>query len=253
MDDIGTHDVLCNSSSDQEDQPQSNSRHDTESSAQLIQTSGQTPSRPSEHPDSLRADLVETSEVPKSPAKEAAGRKDRGRRHAVRGSVLSRSLIQTLERHGENVRALKKMEGELRATLKPQGALGRLFFDRFWASILRLVLIARLEEASLAPQRLTANNPASVSSLREGVLPILVVPEGGNISIDDAEKATVFDSEVFQRLALIARYDRSAAREMYRMMSLLLIMRSEGETGLENFVRATAGVKNGNGEGNSNG
>jgi hypothetical protein len=207
----------------------------------------------SDQPDSLRTDLVETSEVSESRAKEAAGRKDRGRRHAMRGSVLSRSLIHTLERHGENVRALRKIERELLAALKPRGALGRLLFDRFWASILRLILAARLEESALAPQGSTAKNSASVSSLREGVLPILIVPEGGNIPIDDAEKPTVFDSEVFQRLALIARYDRSAAREMYRMLSLLLIMRSEGETGLEKFVRATAGIKNGNGEDNNNG
>lgn len=227
-------------------------RCDTESPARLIQTSGQTPSRVSEQPNSLRADLVETSEVPGSPAKEAAGRKDRGRRHGVRGSVLSRGLIQALERHGENVRALKKMENELRATFKPRGPLGRLF-DRFWASILRLILVARLEEKGLAPKRIAGKDSASVPSLREGVLPILVVPEAGDISIDDPGKATVFDSEVFRRLALVTRYDRSAAREVYRTMSLLLIMRSDGEAGLENWVRATAGVKNGIGEDNKNG
>jgi hypothetical protein len=207
----------------------------------------------SEQPDSLRTDVVETSEAPESPAKDAAGRKDRGRRHAVRGSVLNRSLIQTLERLGENVRALKSIEGELRTTLKPQGALGRLFFDRFWASILRLILVARLEEGGLAPQGNAAKNLSSVPSLRAGDLPILVLPEGGDGSMDNPEKTVLFDSEVFRRLALTARYDRSAAREMYRMMSLLLIMRSEGETGLENFVRATAGVKNGNGAENRNG
>jgi hypothetical protein len=92
-----------------------------------------------------------------------------------------------------------------------------------------------------------------VSSLREGVLPILVVPEDGDTSIDDPEKPTVFDSEAFRRLTLVARYDRSAAREMYRTMSLLLIMRNEGEVGLENWVRATAGVKNEIGKDNKNG
>jgi hypothetical protein len=103
----------------------------------------------SDQPDSLRTDLVETSEVSESRAKEAAGRKDRGRRHAMRASVLSRSLIHTLERHGENVRALRKIERELLAALKPRGAPGRLLFDRLWASILRLILAARLEESAL--------------------------------------------------------------------------------------------------------
>ncbi len=228
-------------------------RCDPESPQQLIQNPAETTSPASEQQDTLRTDIVETPEVPASPAKEASERKDRGRRHAVRGSVLSRSLLQTLERHGENVRALKKIESELRATLKPKGALGRLFFDRFWASILRLILAARLEEGGLEGQGIAGKNSASLPSLREGVFPILVVPEGGDTSIDDPEKPIVFDSEVFRRLALAARYDRSAAREMYRTMSLLLIMRSEGEAGLENWVRATAGVKNEIGKDDKNG
>ena len=81
----------------------------------------------------------------------------------------------------------------------------------------------------------------------------LVLPEGGDGSMDVPEKTIVRDSDVFRRLALVARYDRSAAREMYRTMSLLLIMRSEGETGLENWVRATAGIKNEIGKDNKNG
>jgi hypothetical protein len=145
------------------------------------------------------------------------------------------------------------MESELRAALKPQGALGRLLFDRFWESVLRLILVARLEEDGLASRGIAARNSASMPSLREGPLPILVVPEDGDASKDDPERAFDFDPEVFRRLSLIARYDRSAAREMYRAMSLLLTMRSEGQTGLENWVRATAGVKNGIGKDNKNG
>lgn len=90
-------------------------------------------------------------------------------------------------------------------------------------------------------------------SLREGPLPILVLPERRDNSIDDPERTIGFDSEVFRRLALIARYDRSASREMYRTLSLLLIMRSGGESGLENWVRATAGVKSDVGEDKKNG
>jgi hypothetical protein len=224
-------------------------RCDPESSAGPIHTSAETLPHASKHSDNLRTDVVETSEVPESPAKEPGGRKDRGRRHAVHGSVLSRSLIRTLERLGENVRALRKIENELRATLKPRGALGRLFFDRFWASVLRLILVARLEEGGLA----SGGTTASVPSLREGDLPILVLPGSADGSMDDPGKKVVFDDEAFRRLALVARYDRSAAREMYRTMSLLLIMRTEGETGLENWVRATAGVKNGVGSDNKNG
>lgn len=183
-----------------------------ESASQLAQIPADTAPHASEQPDSSRGNGAERSKVSKSPRKKSSGRKDRGRRHVVRGSVLSRSLIQTLERLGENVRALKKMESELRATLKPQGALGRLFFDRFWASILRLILVARLEESGLAPQGIAAKNSASVPSLREGALPILVLPGDGDGSREDPEETIVFDSDVFRRLALIARYDRSAGK-----------------------------------------
>jgi hypothetical protein len=246
MDHNSAPDLLCNHSPDPEKSTNkiSNFPFDIESSAPLIPTSAETPSQASE-PDSSRTEPVETSGIAESLAKEASGRKDRGCRHVVHGSVLSRSLIQTLERRGESVRALRKMESELRAALKPQGALGRLLFDRFWASALRLILVARLEEDGLAPQGIAAKNSASVPSLREGRLPVLVVPEDGDGSNDGPDETLASDSELFRRLSLIARYDHLAAREMYRAMSLLMTMRSEGQTGLENLVRATAGVKNG--------
>ncbi len=178
----------------------------------------------------------------------APRRKDRGRRHAVRGSVLSRSLIQALEERGENIRTLKKIETELRAVLKPEGALGRLFFDRFWVSVLRLILVGRLEAEGLASQGTAATRSTSVPFLQEGRVPILVLPEDGDGSPNEPEKTCGFDSEVFRRLALIARYDRSAAREMYRTMTLLLIMQTDGQAGLEAWVRATVGLKNEIGE-----
>lgn len=178
-------------------------------------------------------------------------RKDRGRRHAGRGSVLSRSLIQALEQRGENIRALKKIESELRADLKPQGALGRFLFDRFWASVLRLILVTRLEEGGLASQRTAAKRPVSMPSLQEGPIPILLLPDADD-AVENPENNGEFDSEVFRRLALIARYDRSAAKEMYRCMGLLLIMQSDGRAGLEAWVRATVGLKNEIGE-NKNG
>ncbi len=227
-------------------------RCDPESSAQLIQIPADTAPHASE-PDSSRSNGEERSEVSKSPRKKSSGRKDRGRRHVVRGSVLSRSLIQTLERLGENVRALKRMESELRATLKPLGALGRLIFDRFWASILRLILVSRLEENGLAPQGITAKNSASVPSLREGALPILVLPGDGDGSREDPERTIVFDSDVFRRLALDCAlrplrgpgdvpHDESPADH------------AEGrETGLENLLRVSSGIKNEIGEDNQNG
>jgi hypothetical protein len=177
-------------------------------------------------------------------ASNAAGRTDRGSRHVVGGAVLSRSLLHALEKRGENIRSLRKMEKELRTTLKPEGALGRLFFDRFWSSVLRLILVARLEESGLASPQIAAKKILSVPSLREGRVPVLVVPEDGTAPEGDSEKLFDSNSAVIQTLNLIARYDRSAAREMYRTLSLLLIMRADGQSGLESWVRATAGIKN---------
>ncbi len=139
------------------------------------------------------------------------------------------------------------MENGLRAALKPKGALGQLLFDRFWASVLRLILVARLEEAGLAPRGSTSRTSISVPSLIERVVPTLVFPTGAEKLEHDQEERN-FDPDVFPRLALFARYDRSAAREMYRTMSLLLIMRSDGEAGLKRWVRAAAGARSENDE-----
>ena len=193
-----------------------------------------------------------TSEIPKAKRRNNSaqpnalnepGRKDRGSRHVVGGTVLSRSLLQTLEKRGENIRTLRRMEKELRTTLKPEGALGRLFFDRFWSSVLRLILVARLEEGGLSSQKVAPKNIPSGPSLREGRLPVLVVPEDGAAPGADLQKNLDPNSDALRRLHLVSRYDRSAAREMYRTMSFLLIMRSDGESGLESLVRATAGIK----------
>jgi hypothetical protein len=141
----------------------------------------------------------------------------------VRGSILSRRLLRILEQRGENVRALRRMESGLRAALKPKGPLGQLLFDRLWASYLRLILVAHLEEAGLAPQGSASKTSVSVPSLREGAVPILVLPSNDEQFEQDQEET--FSSEVFRRLALVSRYDRAAGREMYRTLDRLLIMR----------------------------
>jgi hypothetical protein len=134
------------------------------------------------------------------------------------------------------------MESELRAALKPQGALGRLLFDRFWASILRLILVAHLEEAAFAPQGSASRASVSVPSLREGAVPILVLPPEDERSEHDQEERNL-GSEVFRRLALVSRYDRAAGREMYRTLDRLLVMGDGGKTGWENRASATVGIK----------
>jgi hypothetical protein len=47
--------------------------------------------------------------------------------------------------------------------------------------------------------------------------------------------------------ALTARYDRAASRELYRTFGLLVMMRRDGEAGLESWVRTIAGIRSENG------
>jgi hypothetical protein len=175
------------------------------------------------------------------------GRTDQGRLHAVRNSVLSRGLLETLCRCGENRRSLRRMEAELRAVLKPTGPLGNLLFGRFWSCVLRLILVARLEEAGLAPKR-NSKSPMAVPSLREGSMPILVTAEEREDVPAVSVTVEALEPDLFRRLALIAGYDRAASREMYKTLGLLMLMRDLGEKGLAEGVRAAAGIKTLDGE-----
>lgn len=171
------------------------------------------------------------------------GRKDRGRLHAVRSSAMHRGLLESLRRFGENPKALRRMETELRAALRPIGPIGNLLFARFWSSVLRLILVQRLEQAELATKGSSSNCSIRVPSLRESSIPILVLPPEHGDSPSDVGASESLEPELFSRLALIARYDRAASREMYRTLGLLLLMRGSGEEGLANAIRAAAGIR----------
>jgi hypothetical protein len=176
------------------------------------------------------------------------GRTDQGRLHAVRDSVLSRGLLETLTRYGENPRKLRRMEAELRTELKPKGPLGKLLFGRFWSCVLRLILLSRLEEIGLAPRRNAAKRPMEVPSLHEGSMPVLVTTEEQEHLTAVSGTVEALEPDTFRRLALIARYDRAASREMYRTLGLLILMRDGGESGLASGIRSAAGIKAVDGE-----
>jgi hypothetical protein len=171
------------------------------------------------------------------------GRKDRGRLHAVRSSAMYRGLLESLRRFGENPKALRRMEAELRAALGPIGPVGNLLFARFWSAVLRLILVERLEQAELATKGSSSKCSIPVPSLRESSIPILVLPPEHGNSPSDPGASESLEPELFSRLALIARYDRAASREMYRTLGLLLLMRSRGEKGLADAIRAAAGIR----------
>jgi hypothetical protein len=138
------------------------------------------------------------------------------------------------------------MERDLRAALKPKGALGQLLFDRFWASLLRLILIARMEGDEVPHKGDVSQDSVSRPFLQEGRLPILVEPSQ-NENLTDNHLKQVLDPDVFRRLTLTTRYDRAASRELYRTLGLLVMMRRDGESGLESWVRTIAGIRNDNG------
>jgi hypothetical protein len=171
------------------------------------------------------------------------GRTDQGRLHAVRDSVLSRGLLETLTRYGENPRKLRRMEVELRTVLRPAGPLGNLLFGRFWSCVLRLILVALLEETGLAPRRNASKRPMAVPLLREGSMPVLLTEEEHQDLTAVSGTVEALEPDMFRRLALIARYDRAASKEMYRTLGLLMLMRDDGEKGLASGIRAAAGIK----------
>lgn len=155
---------------------------------------------------------------------------------------MSRGLLETLCKCGENRRSLRRMEAELRAELKPAGPLGKLLFDRFWSCVLRLIFGSHLEGKGLFTSAVPSKSSA-VPYLQDGPVPILVTQTQDNNVTDDPKESEVMDQDLFQRLALIARYDRSASREMYRTLGFLLVMRDGGGKGLTAAVRAAAGIK----------
>ena len=190
-------------------------------------------------------DTIESSDngvKPPNTEQKISGRKDRGQKHAVRGSFLSRRLLEALTERGENARMLRRLEADCRSELRPKGALGRLFFDRLWQCILRLILLADLEARGLDPRRNASRKPVGTASLREGFLPVLVTEEEleNQSAISVAE---THDPDLLHQLALIARYDRAASREMFRCLGLLILMRDSGAEGLVSGVRAIAGIK----------
>jgi hypothetical protein len=192
--------------------------------------------------------LENQDKLPKT-GQRTGGRTDQGRLHAVRDSVLSRGLLETLTRYGENPRKLRRMERELRTVLKPEGPLGKLFFDRFWSCVLRLILLSRLEEIGLAPRSNAAKRPIAVPSLREGLMPVLLSGEEHEDVTAVSRTVEALEPDVFHRLALIARSDKSCSKEMFRNLGLLILMRDGGESGLASGIRDAAGIKELDGEG----
>lgn len=161
-------------------------------------------------------------------------RKDKNHLHATRHGVLSRYPLETLARLGENVRTLRRIERKFREALKPSGIVAELWFDRFFSSYLRCVLAARVEATAFVP----IHHPAGKSRLilKERELPTLVVEDSSGTS------EACLSTDLVRQLALVARYDAHFSKEMYRALGMLLILRSGGESALEQYAGKIVGV-----------
>ena len=188
--------------------------------------------------------LVETSSAPDPAFKqgEFARRKDSGQPHRVQHGVLSREVLAALTRLGENPKTYRRLERQFRAALRPSGPWGNLFFDRFWACYLRLMLIARLETQLLSskPAGKSASTPRL--SLVPGKQPtLLLTDDDGQLSKGEPQLAEL-PRDLLGQLVLAQRYDRHHAREMYRSLALLLLLRRGGEAALEAWAGEMLGA-----------
>ena len=159
-------------------------------------------------------------------------RKDQGKFHATRDGVLSRYPLKALKNLGEDDKKFRRIERRFRETLRPVGVIADLLFDRFFASYLRCVLAGRVEAGAFAPIAASANPSAIAPLLEERDVPTLVLRDGP----EDASIRAALPADIYRELVLIQRYDRHFSREMFRALSLLLVLRDGGEEALKQSI-----------------
>jgi hypothetical protein len=163
-------------------------------------------------------------------------RADQGHLHATRHGILSLHLLEVLQIVSEDIKKIRRLERRFRKALNPKGEIAGLIFDRFFSSYLRLLLCARVEARAVAPT--AANDSEVIPSVRELEFPTLIMPGGQ----DDRSTHSPIPADLLSQLALVQRYDRHFSREMYRALSLLLVMRDGGESGLQEYIAQIVGV-----------
>jgi hypothetical protein len=166
-------------------------------------------------------------------------RSDRGRLHASQRSMLSRPLLEALSRVGESTRALRSLEGDFREALKPHGVIANVMFDRMWHCYLRLLLIARTEGNAVRPAEESADNDGATSRILERDVPILMVTK----TLDGQRISQPSVSQLEQHLTAIGRYDKHVAREFFRALGFLLVLRDGGESDLTIGIKSLIGTR----------
>jgi hypothetical protein len=162
-------------------------------------------------------------------------RGDKGKLHRRRNGLLSKHPLQVLARKGENIRDICRQERELRAELRPQGALGKILFDRLWSSYLRCLLIDRTEAELLSPDEQHSTRSTPLPTLRVDYVPTLVYE---NVVAPDGICA-----EILKYLAITQRYDAHYSNDFYRNLGQLLAHRNGGVSGLTDELLKTSGSK----------
>ena len=164
-----------------------------------------------------------------------AHRRDSGKLHRMRHGILSREALDALVQVGEDRRTLRRLERQYRSALRPTGPFGDLFFDRFWSSYLKLILVGRLETQLFAGK--SADKSESVSlALTPGHLPTLVSQNPDSQPAEAILSNEELPPDLLHRLVLAQRYDRHHSREIYRSLALLLLLRRGGEAALESWA-----------------
>jgi hypothetical protein len=145
--------------------------------------------------------------------------------------------LQTLQSQGEDIKKYRRLERRFREVLKPVGVIAWMLLDKFWSSYLRCVLAARAEASAFARTASSAHPPEVAPSLHERDVPTLVLPNGQ----EAAPIHETLPADLFHELVLVQRYDRHFSREMYRALSILLVMRDGGEAGLQQYIEQILG------------
>ena len=166
-------------------------------------------------------------------------RTDSGKLHRVRHGILSREALDALVQVGEDRKTLRRLERQYRAALRPIGPFGNLFFDRFWSSYLKLILVGRLETQLFTGKSVSKSKSASWA-LVPGRLPTLVSQQSDQ-PVDAIPSNEELDPDLMRGLLLAQRYDRHHSREMYRSLALLLLLRRGGEAALESWASEMLG------------
>lgn len=193
-------------------------------------------------PDSNRSDVIAVNVVQARTKPRKSIRTDSGKLHRVRHGILSREVLDALVQVGEDRRTFRRLERQYRTALQPMGPFGNMFFDRFWSSYLRLILISRLETQLFAGKSDAESKSVSLA-LMPGYQPTLVRQDPERQPSEATPLMKELAPDLLRGLVLAQRYDRHHSREMYRSLALLLLLRRGGEAALESWASEMFGAK----------